>query len=55
MIHMKPKRFGSNLNCPVPQSMRKGIEQLADESQMSMSEIVRDLLTEGLKIRGKIC
>ncbi|MDD1762902.1 MAG: hypothetical protein LUQ59_11785 [Methanothrix sp.] len=49
---MKIKRFGACLNTPVSPLLREKIEQTAQSQGLSMAELVRDLLQEGLKAKG---
>lgn len=51
---MKPKRYSSWINVPLAASMRQQIEEIATVREMAMSEVVREILTEGLKTRGLV-
>jgi uncharacterized membrane protein len=52
---MERKRFGEFLHCPVKPAVRAAVEQLAIETDQTLSDIVREILNEGLKARGIEC
>jgi hypothetical protein len=45
-------RYGGMLNCHIPEQTKKVIEQISEKENASLSEVVRDLLSSGLKNRG---
>lgn len=49
------RRFTGTIHCHVPEKVGRGIQKLIDNSELTKSEAVRDLLKEGLKARGIEC
>ena len=52
---MKTARFPATLIVKVDSRTRQAIEEAANRGGLSMGEVTRDLLNEGLKGRGIEC
>ena len=51
---MKPKKYSSWINVPLPAPTRHQIEEIATARELAMAEVVREILAEGLKTRSLV-
>jgi len=49
------KRYAGTLNCCVPGKIRSGVLEVARIKGLNPSEVVREILEDGLRARGIEC